>query len=325
MPTEAVSRLLSDQAGVVSRAQLGRAGAQPHDIARWRRRRELVVVHPGVYVDHTGDLSWLQRAWAAVLACEPAALWRESALRAHEGPGRPGSEDGPVHVAVDRSRHLSAPEGVRVHRRVRLDERSLWSLAPPRQRYDDAALEVALDRADPLDAIEVVARAVQHRRTTAQRLADSLAERPRAQHRDWLDGVLRDIASGTCSVLEYGYLTLVERPHGLPTALRQPAATASVGLIYRDNEYGTGLVVELDGRLFHDSAGQRDADFERDLDTAVDGQDTRRLSYGQVYDRPCSTAGKIARLLVLGGWRGRLLPCGPRCPALRVFAGDRIA
>jgi len=325
MLTGPVSRVLADQAGVVSRAQLRTAGAAPHDIARWRRRRELVVVHPGVYVDHTGDPSWLQRAWAAVLACEPAALWRESALRAHEGPGRPGSEEGPMHVAVDRSRHLTAPAGVRVHRRVRLDERSLWGLAPPRQRYDDAALEVALGRDDPLDAIEVLARAVQHRRTTAQRLADSLAERPRANHRDWLDGVLRDIASGTCSVLEHGYLTLVERPHGLPTALRQPAATASVGLVYRDNEYDTGLVVELDGRLFHDSAGQRDADFERDLDTAVGGQDTRRLSYGQVYDRPCSTAGKIARLLVLEGWRGRLLPCRPGCVASRIFAGDRIA
>jgi len=83
-----------------------------------------------------------------------------------------------MHVAVDRSRHLIAPEGVRVHRRVRLDERSLWGLAPPRQRYDDAALEVALGRDDPLEAIEVLARAVQHRRTTAQRLADALAGRP---------------------------------------------------------------------------------------------------------------------------------------------------
>ena len=31
-------------------------------------------LHPGVYVDHTGEPSWLQLAWASVLLCWPAAL-----------------------------------------------------------------------------------------------------------------------------------------------------------------------------------------------------------------------------------------------------------
>jgi len=324
--TEPVVSLLARQSGVVGRAQLLTAGARHHDIARWRRRRELVIVHPGVYVDHTGDLTWQQRAWAAVLACgPPAALWAESALRAHDGPGRTGGKEDMIQVAVHRSRSVAAPAGVGLHRKARLEERVLWNLAPPRQRYEDAALEVALGRTDPLDAIGVLARAVQQRRTTASRLADSLSSRLRAAHRDWISGVLRDIANGTCSVLEHGYLNLVERPHGLPSANRQGAATASVGMIYRDAEYDTGLVVELDGRLFHDTADQRDEDFERDLDTAVGGQDTRRVSYGQVFDRPCSTAGKIGRLLTQEGWLGRPWPCGPGCIAPQVFAVERTA
>ena len=45
------------------------------------------MVHPGVYVNHTGELTWLQRAWAAVLFAWPAALSHDSALRAADGPG----------------------------------------------------------------------------------------------------------------------------------------------------------------------------------------------------------------------------------------------
>jgi hypothetical protein len=300
-------------------------GAGPRDLERGRRGKDLTLVHPGVYVDQTGELTWLQRAWAAVLACEPAALWGSSALRAHEGPGRPGSEDGPVHIAVARWRNLVEPPGVTVHYRVRLQDRVQWGKQPPRQRYDDAVLEVALDRTDRLACLEVLARAVQQRRTTAARLRDNLADRARVTDRDWLHGVLHDLATGTCSVLEHGYLTHVERAHRLPIGHRQAAATASVGLVYRDVAYDAGQLVELDGRLHHDTTSRRDADFERDLDAALDGHDTRRLSYGQVFDRPCSTADKIARLLALRGWPGRPAPCRPGCIAPAVFDGGRAA
>ena len=62
MDLSCLSALLSQQSGVVSRRQLLRAGLTDNDIARLLRRRELARVHSGVYVDHTGPLSWLQRA-----------------------------------------------------------------------------------------------------------------------------------------------------------------------------------------------------------------------------------------------------------------------
>ena len=49
---------------------------QDADIARMLRRRDLVTVLPGVYVNHTGAQTWEQRAWAAVLYFWPAALTR---------------------------------------------------------------------------------------------------------------------------------------------------------------------------------------------------------------------------------------------------------
>lgn len=315
LPTH-IRELLADQHGVVARRQLFAAGVRPHDIERWRRRNELVIVHPGVYLGHTGEPTWLQLAGAGTLWCGPgAALWDESALRLHQGPGK-REEQSPIHVAVDRMRGVEAPAGVRVHRKVRLGDRVLWNVWPPRQRYDDAVLEVALARPDRLGALALLAGAVQQRRSTAGRLADALAARPRAPHRVWLAAVLRDVAEGTASVLEHGYLTDVERAHGLPGSVRQSRAQASVGLVYRDHEYDVGLVVELDGRLFHDSARQRDLDLERDLDAALDGKDTQRLGWGQVYDRPCSTAGKIGRLLALRGWLGRPHRCRPDCRVL---------
>ncbi len=91
---------------------------------------------------------------------------------------------------------------------------------------------------------------------------------------------------------------------------------------YRDIEYGQRLVVELDGRLFHDSAAARNNDFERDLDAAVDGRLTVRLSYQQVFDRPCQTAGKIAQILKQRGVEVYGHPCVPACayPAVDLAA-----
>lgn len=189
-------------------------------------------------------------------------------------------------------------------------------------RYEEAVLDVAGRSAGELDAIAVLANACQSRRTTAHRLLTTLDSRRRLRRRRWLRAVLADIADGTCSVLEHGYLVRVERPHGLPRATRQKRSASSVGVCYRDAEYGERLIVELDGRVHHDSTTSRDADFERDLDAAVDGRSTVRLSYGQVFDRPCRTASKIAQVLTRHGIAVAGRQCGPGCVFTRL---DRAA
>ena len=273
----------------------------------------LVQLHPGIYVNHTGQPTWLQRAWAGVLATWPAALTHESALRACEGPGRRIARDDSIHVAVARPRHLSAPAGVILHRLEGFEERVLWNLGPPRLRYEDAAVEVAGDQPTELEALAVLAAVVQSRRTTAQRILANVAARARVPRRRFITDVLEDVAAGACSVLEHGYLTRVERAHGLSTGRRQAPGISSKGPVYRDVLYACGQLVELDGRLFHDTVGQRDLDMDRDLDAAVTGQSTVRLSYGQVFDRPCWTAERISSILTRKGWSGCPKPCGPNC------------
>ena len=190
-------------------------------------------------------------------------------------------------------------------------DRVQWNLGPPRMRYDEAALDVALGAEGELAAIGAIARAVQGRHTTAVRTQVALASRKRAPRREFLEAVLRDVAEGTCSVLEHAFLVRVERPHGLPGAERQQRAGTATGIVYRDVAYGQRLV-ELDGRLWHDTAEQRDRDFERDLDAAVEGCDTVRLTWGQVVGRPRSTAAKLSALLERDGWPPAR-PCGPGC------------
>lgn len=307
--------VLRHQCGVVARRQVIALGLGVPDLARMVRRRELAGVHPGVYVDHTGPLTWHQRAWAAVLFSWPAALSHDSALRADEGPGKRGRDESLIHVAVDRSRHVAEPEGVRVHRMTRLEERVRWNLGPPRVRYDDAVLDVATGSSDRLASIAVLADACGGRRTTAARLLATAGTRPRLPDRDWVVKVLADVEAGTCSVLEHGYLTDVERRHGLPRGRRQASHRHEGSTVFRDVHYSSfGVVFELDGRLFHASTTARDRDMERDLDAAITGTETIRLSYGQVFERPCSTARKIAAVLRRRGWTGGIRRCDA-CPA----------
>jgi hypothetical protein len=305
--------VLNDQAGVISRKQALGLGLTATDINKNLRRRNWALVHPGIYVDHTGPLTWHQRAWAAVLFSWPAALSHESALRAADGPGRRDRDDSLIHVAIDRHRHLVEPPGVRLHRASDFGERARWNLGPPRIRYEDAVLDVAADAKSDLDALGVLAQACGSRRTTALRLLETLTGRARIARRDWLRSVLMDVTEGTCSVLEHGYLTRVEAPHGLPRGRRQRPAESTRGRVYRDVDYEeVGLIVELDGRVFHESVEDRDRDLDRDLDAAVERRETLRVGYGQVFDRGCSTAKRIGSILQDRGWSGSATDC-PLC------------
>jgi len=309
----AIETLLKEQDGVVSRRQVLATGCATSEITRRLRRREWAQAHPGVYVDHTGPLSWRQRAWAAVLFSWPAALTLESAIRVGDGKGRRGPRDILIHVVVERDRHLVAPAGVRIHRSSGFAGLVQWNLGPPRLRYEHAVLALAASAARDVDAVAHLADACGSRRTTAPRLLAAAGERTRLPRRAWIEEVLTDVGAGTCSVLEHGYVDCVQRPHGLPEGQRQASHRHGDRTTFRDVDYDElGVVVELDGRLFHESAHARDVDMDRDLEAAADGSETLRISFGQVFERACATAGLVAAVLHRRGWQGELRTC-PEC------------
>ncbi|MGC5247633.1 type IV toxin-antitoxin system AbiEi family antitoxin domain-containing protein [Gordonia sp. DT219] len=328
-----LGELFDRQEGVVARRQVIECGYSAPFIRRKVRRNEWAVVYPGVYVDHTGPLTWQHRAWSAVLDAFPAALSHVSAVSgghtsavsgghtsAVSGGHASAVDDGqrapsePIHIVVDRARRVTQRSGVVVHYGSGLDDKVLWHAQPPRVRTEEALLDIVGATSSEMSVVACLADAVGARKTTADRLLVAVRRRTRLRHRAFVEKVLCDVRDGTCSVLERGYLTRVERAHGLPSPQRQAPTTADRrGL--RDVDYGEwGVVVELDGRAWHDSARDRDRDMERDLDAAVGAARlTLRLGWGQVYDRPCVTARKVARALSAGGWTGSASRCA-RCP-----------
>lgn len=297
------------QDGVISARQLKALGAAPHEIKRLVRRRDLVAVHRGVYVNHNGPLTWKQRAWVAVLVHWPAALTRESAMP-HPG------DKAPIQVAIETTRTVRGVDGIDAHRTADLEDRVQWNKSPPRVLLEHAVIDLASDRLDdPAAAFTVIADACQTRLTTPEAIERTLAARSRVGGRELLGDLLADLRTGACSVLEREWLRL-EQVHGLPTGRRQERVTGGTRTVYRDVTYEAfQLIVELDGRAFHDDAGSYDRDAERDLDAVVDSdQLTVRLTYGQVFRTGCATVRKIGALLAARGWAGAIAAC-PDCPA----------
>ncbi len=312
MSLDDVADLLARQDGVVTRRQLLAAEVTQARIDTLLRRRALVVVHPGVYLAHTGAPTWSQRSWAAVLYAGRSALHLESAL--HQ-PGKSPAPHGPIDVAVDWTRRVTPRPGVRVHRVRGLEDKAHWNLSPPRTRVEVAAVELAHRAPDDLAAISALASLVGSRRTIASRLRTEIERRGRLRRRSMLTELIGDLDRGTHSVLEHGYLTRVVRPHGLPEPTsRQAPVSSPTGTQYRDvAQADLDLAVELDGQL-HDDADARDADADRDLDDLARGWVTPRIRYRQVFATPCRTAARLADVFASRGWDGAPRACpDPAC------------
>nr|WP_090341144.1 hypothetical protein [Mycolicibacterium malmesburyense]CRL70893.1 hypothetical protein CPGR_01767 [Mycolicibacterium malmesburyense] len=308
-----VADLTVAQDGVVARRQMLCAGATDFDIARLVRRRELVPVGRGVYVDHSGRLTQPQRHWVAVLAFWPAALAHASAL-----PDPPTTV---VHIAVDPSRNLRPLPRIVLHRTPDFAQRADLFRKPPLIRVEHALIDVVggeLRGEDVAAAFAELARVCATWRTTPQRVLQTLETRRRVPGRRILEAMLTDLRDGACSVLERGYLHRVERAHGLPRGRRQARSTATGRTTFQDVRYGRHrVVVELDGRAFHDSPRDRDRDALRDLaELSRSDLATIRLTYGLVFGDACRTAQLIGGVLRRRGWTGRVRTC-PSCrPAI---------
>lgn len=306
-----ISDFLTRQCGVISRSQVLAAGADDLLIARRLRRHHWARVHPGVYVDHTGPLTWHQRAWAALLYAAPAALAGRSALRAH---GVRGHDTNDIHVVVMQRRKVRPRPGVRIERLTDFDRAVQGNLSPPRVRVEHALVRVASAASDDDAAVGILSDGCQSRRTTAARLVDELRNTPRVPRRRLLLAIVDDVAKGAFSALERRYLLHVESAHGLPRARRQQPDPTSCGAAQRDVEYvDQAVIVELDGRLGHEWALDHWDDLDRDLDATTSGRVTLRAGWRQVL-QPCRLARTVALVLAARGWTGAAHPCGPDCP-----------
>ncbi|GEP37359.1 hypothetical protein NPS01_10220 [Nocardioides psychrotolerans] len=314
MEQKTYEALLKRQDGVISRRQVRGLGGNDRDLARLVRQRELTRLHTGVYIDHTGEPTWRQRAWAAVLLHHPSALAGAAALHAHGLTSVRAPEVITVVVAAGRS--VDDPSGVSTSRLRCYDDAVQHHLSPPRLRLEHAVVMHASAARDEDTAVARLADAVQSRRTTPARLLSALELLPRLPRRALVREVLNDVASGAYSAMERRFLLGVERAHGLPVGARQVRVTHGDRVAFQDVAYPEqATVVELDGRLGHERASDRWADLEGDLDALVAGEATLRAGWRQVIAQ-CRLAGVLGRVPVARGWEGAVRACLPECEAV---------
>jgi hypothetical protein len=303
--------LLDYQAGVLSRAQALRAGMTDRQIDTAARSGRWQRLHAGVYAAFSGEPGRAASLWAAVLRAGPAAvLSHHSAAELHGLLATPVPE---IHVMVPAGRPVAPITGVVLHYSSLVARERHPALRPTRTRIEETVVDLA-HSADSLDAaVSWMLRGCASRRTTADRIATAMAGRARMRWRAELTAALGLGADGVHSLLEFRYVTRVERPHGLPAGTRQYQVTRSGQHQYQDVAYQAyTVVVELDGRVAH-PVEFRWRDIRRDNASAADGQATLRYGWPDVTQRPCLAAAEVGAVLAQRGWDGRLRRCGPAC------------
>jgi hypothetical protein len=277
---------------------------------RWQQ------VYPGVYTTFNGSLGHGSRLWAAVFSAGPGAvLSHETAAELHQLADERARL---IHVMIPESRHVTAAEGVRLHRSARIVEAVQTQGYPPRTTVEETVLDLTQTARSFDDVCGWVTRAIARELTDEATLKAAMTKRGRLRWRTDLREILEAAVTGDHSVLEFRYHRDVERAHGLPEPGRQVPFTAKDGRRgRRDRVYDEyGVIVELDGRLAHPPENRR-RDKARDNAAAAAGQQSLRYDWEAVTQRPCATAAEVIGVLREHGWRGRPKPCSPGCPVRR--------
>lgn len=293
LPRE-VARLLREQQGVVTVAQLLEAGLTRRACERvtsgWIRLAR------GLYL--AGSPSFEAATWAASLFCGPNSVIGSSAAAYLAGVLR----DPPSEVVIwGRDQHRSIQIGrwrTRPRRGLR-DGRG----SPARLSIEEALLDLARDEslAGTMDAI---ARAFVRQYTTPARVLTALDRRERIRHSAQVRALCSAGKAGIESALEWLFDERVIVAHRLPAPQRQ--IRSEEGRI--DCHFDAFRVIaELDGIRDH---GNWSKDMLRDNAHAL-RLDAITLRYGwhAVLQQPCLVASQIAEALLGRGWTGRPSRC----------------
>jgi hypothetical protein len=269
----------------VTRGQLLLAGVSHEEIRQRQRRGALIRQYRGVYrVGHCAP-SLEARYMAAVLACgEGAALSGRAAgyllgLLKRAAP--------PPEVTAPTERRVPGIQTRRSRKVEATSYRGIPVTTIPRTLVDLAAVLEEDDLARAVHEAEI-----KHR--TRPTLIEAVLRRyPNAPGAGKLRGVVRGSVPVTLSELEKRFLRLLEE-HGLPLPeTNRPAGGRRVDCRWPKQR----LTVELDSYRYHHTRHAWELDRRREREAHARGDDFRRYTYGDVFERPQAMLAELSRVL----------------------------
>lgn len=289
---EAIAALGARQHGVVTRAQLIRAGVTARVVDRRVAAGWLCPVHRGVY--RMGPVLAPRSAeMAAVLACgDTAVVSHGSAARRWEILPT-GWAPAPVEVTVLRRERRRA--GIRAYRSRALPADEVTRIdgipitTPPRTLLDLASV------AGPRELERAVAQAERRELASRARMLALLARYPRrpgtAALRALVHGEARPAL--TRSAAEERFLELVRTGQLHPPEANVLIDGYEVDFLWRAER----LVVEVDGFAFHASQRMFERDRRRDAVLGARGFHVLRVTWGQMETEPEAMLVRLAQML----------------------------
>lgn len=288
----AVSKLASQQFGVISRKQLRNLGASSRSIDRLIETGRIHRIHQGVYlVGHTAIPAFGRDLAAVMAAGDDSYLSHYSAARAWRILS-PSTH--PLTNVTSVGRRFGKQAGIMPHSTRRLEEvdrrrfRGLIPITSPARTVLDIA-GVATKSTFEAALGEVLVRDL----CTEKDLFDVVDRYPRQPGSRRLRRYLvRGLAKPTRSPLERKFLKLLSDA-GIPA----PETNYNVAGLEVDCYWPEQrLAVELDGRAFHQENVQVERDIVRDSELAAAKIRVIRISWTQVTDQRLTTANRLRRM-----------------------------
>jgi predicted transcriptional regulator of viral defense system/very-short-patch-repair endonuclease len=286
-PDEVIGRLARHSHGVVTRAELLRAGVTPAQIRRRVQRGSLIAVHRGVY--RVGHLAPNREAhyMAAVRACGDQAVLCGRAA-AHLWKLVKGPPPQPE-VRAPGKRQVS---GLITHRSVTTHSDATRWRGIPLTNVPRTLVDLASSLPAPALARACHEAGVLYR-TTPKEVDEILRRLSSAPGQARLTRVLHGEVPVTLSRLESRFLKVL-RDASLPL----PDTNRAVGSYRVDCRWpAQRLTVELDSYRFHNSHHSWERDRLREWEARRRGDEFRRYAAKDVFDEPGGMLADLRELL----------------------------
>ncbi|HLM10374.1 MAG TPA: type IV toxin-antitoxin system AbiEi family antitoxin domain-containing protein [Thermoleophilaceae bacterium] len=285
--------------GVVTRAELLDAGLTPKEI-KWRVRTGLLIpLYRGVYrVGHVAP-SVEADYMAAVKACGDGALlsgraagWIEGLIR-----GRPPKPE----VIAPTERRIP---GLRCRRARKLDPRDHTThKGIPVTTVAKTTVDLAATLPYPALARAFHEAGIRHQ-ITPEDIEEVLTRKPNAKRAKQLRAIIWGDSEVTLSRLEDRFIELLKADRlDLPVTNR-PAGGRYVDCRWPEHT----LTVELDSYTYHRSRHAWEEDRKRERQARARGDDFRRFTWGDVFERPAATLREMRVALAAGEVYGSTSP-----------------